>query len=493
MTTQESNVNVPNGFVSWEEVVGETIKLATSSMGIATGLVGVVAAPVAVALINKAVDAYKEHAAREAFKAEEQAFQQAERAAEKAREQAETDAAERTFAEAEAAARKGDSKQAAALLGEAAAGGSPEAIYALGMSLLKSEKPDYKLAEKALRIASDAGIDDATLQLALLLYRNATIYTQGSTYWRKHPNRKEYIELVRKLAEKNLLENVQAVNLYGFELVADGKYDELEDLLDRVFTPTKFSDVFTAFMSGRRQPVESIKLLYISTYTDLPESEKMKRLKLCAKKGYLPAQNNLAIMYKESDPDECRRLLIDAARKGNGVSLRNLVSTDCERFGSEGAISRYIASMEKDDVIGARALAHMCGMDDEKAKKVFEIFWEKASDLRMTIPRSDGSRAVAGIDALGGKTAAIVGECAREARAKNKPFAEYVAKRADELGYMKPYEMGTYTVLEGVSKKNGEDPYALARPNDPCPCGSGKKYKKCHGLINPAALRSSSS
>jgi preprotein translocase subunit SecA len=19
------------------------------------------------------------------------------------------------------------------------------------------------------------------------------------------------------------------------------------------------------------------------------------------------------------------------------------------------------------------------------------------------------------------------------------------------------------------------------RPNDPCPCGSGKKYKKCHG------------
>jgi preprotein translocase subunit SecA len=20
------------------------------------------------------------------------------------------------------------------------------------------------------------------------------------------------------------------------------------------------------------------------------------------------------------------------------------------------------------------------------------------------------------------------------------------------------------------------------RPNEPCPCGSGKKYKKCHGL-----------
>ena len=26
------------------------------------------------------------------------------------------------------------------------------------------------------------------------------------------------------------------------------------------------------------------------------------------------------------------------------------------------------------------------------------------------------------------------------------------------------------------------------RPNDPCPCGSGKKYKQCHGRLNPAGL-----
>ncbi|MBI5548078.1 MAG: SEC-C domain-containing protein, partial [Deltaproteobacteria bacterium] len=24
------------------------------------------------------------------------------------------------------------------------------------------------------------------------------------------------------------------------------------------------------------------------------------------------------------------------------------------------------------------------------------------------------------------------------------------------------------------------------RPNDPCPCGSGKKYKRCHGLEDAA-------
>ena len=29
--------------------------------------------------------------------------------------------------------------------------------------------------------------------------------------------------------------------------------------------------------------------------------------------------------------------------------------------------------------------------------------------------------------------------------------------------------------------KDKEDPYADVGRNDPCPCGSGKKYKKCHG------------
>jgi preprotein translocase subunit SecA len=26
------------------------------------------------------------------------------------------------------------------------------------------------------------------------------------------------------------------------------------------------------------------------------------------------------------------------------------------------------------------------------------------------------------------------------------------------------------------------------RPNDPCPCGSGKKYKQCHGKFQPAGV-----
>jgi preprotein translocase subunit SecA len=26
------------------------------------------------------------------------------------------------------------------------------------------------------------------------------------------------------------------------------------------------------------------------------------------------------------------------------------------------------------------------------------------------------------------------------------------------------------------------------RPNDPCPCGSGKKYKQCHGKLGVAGV-----
>ena len=30
-------------------------------------------------------------------------------------------------------------------------------------------------------------------------------------------------------------------------------------------------------------------------------------------------------------------------------------------------------------------------------------------------------------------------------------------------------------------EKDKDDPYANVGRNDPCPCGSGKKFKKCHG------------
>ena len=53
------------------------------------------------------------------------------------------------------------------------------------------------------------------------------------------------------------------------------------------------------------------------------------------------------------------------------------------------------------------------------------------------------------------------------------------SKRPQSLSYSAPTVDGE----GGVETKteDDDDPYATATRNDPCPCGSGKKFKRCHG------------
>lgn len=46
-------------------------------------------------------------------------------------------------------------------------------------------------------------------------------------------------------------------------------------------------------------------------------------------------------------------------------------------------------------------------------------------------------------------------------------------------------EEGVPAVIEQDEQVNSENPYAnqYVGRNDPCPCGSGKKYKQCHGRL----------
>lgn len=37
-------------------------------------------------------------------------------------------------------------------------------------------------------------------------------------------------------------------------------------------------------------------------------------------------------------------------------------------------------------------------------------------------------------------------------------------------------------LLAAEDEKQRQKAFAKARRNEPCPCGSGKKYKQCHGL-----------
>jgi preprotein translocase subunit SecA len=53
-------------------------------------------------------------------------------------------------------------------------------------------------------------------------------------------------------------------------------------------------------------------------------------------------------------------------------------------------------------------------------------------------------------------------------------------KQPQGLSYSAPSETGDAEV-KGRTVSNADDPYAGVSRNAECPCGSGKKYKKCHG------------
>lgn len=73
---------------------------------------------------------------------------------------------------------------------------------------------------------------------------------------------------------------------------------------------------------------------------------------------------------------------------------------------------------------------------------------------------------------------------------ENKTFvsfeARFVQKGEDQKHREKSLferENGQWRFVTGDELKNPTVKYETPKPgrNDPCPCGSGKKYKKCHG------------
>ena len=61
------------------------------------------------------------------------------------------------------------------------------------------------------------------------------------------------------------------------------------------------------------------------------------------------------------------------------------------------------------------------------------------------------------------------------------PQGEAPPVRAPQVSGM-PAEAPKPTGKAKTYVKDKNDPYANVGRNDPCPCGSGKKYKKCHGM-----------
>ena len=59
-------------------------------------------------------------------------------------------------------------------------------------------------------------------------------------------------------------------------------------------------------------------------------------------------------------------------------------------------------------------------------------------------------------------------------------LSETLARRAQRLEYSAPSVDGG-THVETSRGAAGGDEYSRVGRNDPCPCGSGRKYKRCHG------------
>jgi preprotein translocase subunit SecA len=79
-----------------------------------------------------------------------------------------------------------------------------------------------------------------------------------------------------------------------------------------------------------------------------------------------------------------------------------------------------------------------------------------------------------------------------QAQAKAEPAPQIRAKglerkaKPTNLAYSAPSEDGDAEVVVAPAD---EDPFAGTGRNADCPCGSGKKYKKCHGAPGGASGR----
>jgi preprotein translocase subunit SecA len=83
--------------------------------------------------------------------------------------------------------------------------------------------------------------------------------------------------------------------------------------------------------------------------------------------------------------------------------------------------------------------------------------------------------------------AAEFGPAVAQAAAAGHEAPSIVAKglqapaRPQHLAYSAPDEVGEAEVRAEDEKAAAADPFAGVSRNAECPCGSGKKYKKCHG------------
>ena len=138
----------------------------------------------------------------------------------------------------------------------------------------------------------------------------------------------------------------------------------------------------------------------------------------------------------------------------------------------------------------------------ELVNSIYEDFLRTMLHLQVNVQvreednESEAERQVLGEGAKSGKSANSVfysaasqDEAAMEAfarvKAKNDAAKAQRALKEKELAKATDEVAGDHLEEAGnkgaTFVKDKNDPFAMAKPNDPCPCGSGKKFKKCCG------------
>ena len=150
--------------------------------------------------------------------------------------------------------------------------------------------------------------------------------------------------------------------------------------------------------------------------------------------------------------------------------------------------TRWMAHLQEMDYlktgIGLRAFGQRDPLTEyrEEAYAAFENLTNTMYDdflrtiLRLEVAKSaPAPEAINADDPLARKMSYSSPEQALEASGTARRSASAPAGGAG-AGAPRPAQAKPHTYV-----KDKDDPYATAKRNDPCPCGSGKKFKNCHG------------
>lgn len=253
-------------------------------------------------------------------------------------------------------------------------------------------------------------------------------------------------------------------------------YVSLEDSLMRIFASDAIKSMMGRFGIPEDEPIENRMI----TKSLENAQEKIEGFNFDARKHVLQ-YDNIINLHRQTMYARRRKLLL-----GTKEEVREYFHTITEEAGEEGESVR-IAADEKIAAIGEDAFYDVVR---RLALQTNDMFWIDHLELM------DYARSSVNLRAYGQRDPLV--EYKREALRLYKEMEEGI--RMQILEMIPRIEVGAFVAQEAELKKveqqmtlagganTGSAAAAPAAPaahepgrNDPCPCGSGKKYKKCHG------------